>query len=123
MTPGKERQAWKSLTRFPHLQTNGDDGFEFLRFLPGLLANHEMAKTVDPGAPETCKWEMPFKAAKVIRRERSALHSGQEIVTPIKAEYIRADQFCLPHFSLAKRRRTLPVTRPQPALELAIRNY
>jgi len=21
-------------------------------FLPGLLANHEMAKTVDPGAPE-----------------------------------------------------------------------
>ena len=25
MTPGTKRQAWKSLTRFPHLQTN-DDG-------------------------------------------------------------------------------------------------
>jgi len=25
---------------------------EFFRFLPGLLAKHEMAKTVDPGAPE-----------------------------------------------------------------------
>jgi hypothetical protein len=24
MMPGKERQAWKSLTRFPHPQTNDD---------------------------------------------------------------------------------------------------
>jgi hypothetical protein len=30
-------------------------------------------------------------------RERSAFHSGQEIATPTKAGYIRADQFCLPH--------------------------
>jgi|HubBroStandDraft_6_1064221.scaffolds.fasta_scaffold1027477_2 hypothetical protein len=40
-------------------------------------------------------------------RGRSAFHSGKEIATPIKAGYIRADQFCHPHFSLAKRRRTI----------------
>ncbi|MGA8672179.1 MAG: hypothetical protein WB679_20035, partial [Terracidiphilus sp.] len=34
---------------------------------------------------------------------------GQEFATPIKAEYIRADQFCHPHFSLAKRRRTIHI--------------
>ena len=67
MTPGTKRQAWKSLKRFPHLQTNDDDGFELLRFLPGLLANHEMAKTVDPGALETCDGEMPPKADQLNR--------------------------------------------------------
>jgi hypothetical protein len=33
-----------------------------LRFLPGLLANHEMAKTVDPGAPENLYPDNAFKA-------------------------------------------------------------
>jgi hypothetical protein len=28
-------------------------------YLPGLLANHEMGKTVDPGAPKTCNRKMP----------------------------------------------------------------
>lgn len=28
MTPGTNRQAWKSLKRFPHLQSN-DDGLSF----------------------------------------------------------------------------------------------
>ena len=39
MTPGKT-QAWKSLARFPHLQT---PGYEVFYFLPGLLAKKEMA--------------------------------------------------------------------------------
>ena len=39
MTPGKH-QAWKSLARFPHLQT---PGYEVFYFLPGLLAKKEMA--------------------------------------------------------------------------------
>jgi hypothetical protein len=50
---------------------------------------------------------MPAKAALLKRRGRSAFHSGQEIATPIKAGYIRAGLFCLPHFSLAKQRRTI----------------
>src|ERR1035441_6692135 len=41
-----------------------------LRFLPGLLANHEMAKTVDPGAPENLYPENAFKAA-LLKRTRA----------------------------------------------------
>ena len=41
-----------------------------LRFLPGLLANHEMAKTVDPGAPENLYAENAFKAA-LLKRTRA----------------------------------------------------
>ena len=50
MTPGTERQAWKSPKRFPHLHSN-DDGL-ILRFLPGLLAKHEMAQRSIPALPK-----------------------------------------------------------------------
>ena len=57
---------------------------------------------------------MSMKAGKAglpmvseFRWARGSFHSGQEIATPTKAGYIRADQFCHPHFSLAKRRRTI----------------
>jgi hypothetical protein len=77
-----------------------------------------MAKTVDPGAFEYLHSENAVRDSVTKKaRERSAFHSGQEFATPIKAEYIRAGQFCHPHFSLAKRRRTihsgLATTRPE----------
>jgi hypothetical protein len=65
MTPGTKRQARKSLKRFPHLQAND----EYLSFeIPARFAGkHEMAKTVDPGAPKTCISNQPSKAAMVNR--------------------------------------------------------
>jgi hypothetical protein len=67
-----------------------------------------MAKTVDPGAPENLYPEDAFEGS-VTKKDEGAAHpiSGQEFATPIKAEYIRAGQFCHSHFSLAKRRRTI----------------
>src|SRR5258708_36778620 len=53
-------------------------------------------------------WGNAFKGSDSKKDEGAAhFHSGQEIATPTKAGYIRAGQFCLPHFSLAKRRRTI----------------
>jgi hypothetical protein len=50
MVPGKERQAWKSHPRFPHSQTIGGGWLNQLSFqyLPGLLANNEMAQRSNP---------------------------------------------------------------------------
>jgi hypothetical protein len=39
-------QAWKSHSRFPHLQTSGDCGVHDL--LPGVLANYEMTQRSNP---------------------------------------------------------------------------
>ena len=51
MTPGTERQAWKSPKRFPHLHSN-DDGLKFE--IPARFAGETCdGTTVDPGAPET----------------------------------------------------------------------
>jgi len=47
-----------------------------LKFLPGLLANHEMAKTVDPGAPENLYPENAFKGS-VTKKDEGAAHSIQ----------------------------------------------
>ncbi len=41
-----------------------------LRFLPGLLANHEMAKRSIPALPKTCIRKMPSKAA-LLKRTRA----------------------------------------------------
>ena len=45
----------------------------------------------------------------VTKKDEGAAHSIQarRSLLQSKAEYIRADQFCHPHFSLAKRRRTI----------------
>ena len=45
MTPGFS-QAWKSHARFPHPQPSYYYGFYI--FLPGLLANNEMAQRSNP---------------------------------------------------------------------------
>jgi hypothetical protein len=47
-----------------------------LRFLPGLLANHEMAKTVDPGAPENLYPENALKGS-VTKKDEGAAHPIQ----------------------------------------------
>lgn len=62
-------------------------------FLPGLLANHEMAQRSNPAL---------FKPASVA-------HSimARSTFTPLKAVYICANQPCPSHFSLASRRRTI----------------
>jgi hypothetical protein len=50
---------------------------------------------------------MPSKAATLKRTRAQRIPFRPGVPTPTKAGYIRADQFCLPHFSLAKRRRTI----------------
>ena len=74
MTPGTKRQARKSLKRFPHLQAND----EYLSFeIPARFAGkHEMAKTVDPGAPENLYPENALKGS-VTRKDEGAAHSIQ----------------------------------------------
>jgi hypothetical protein len=76
MTPGTKRQAWKSLTRFPHLQTNCDDCSEFGDSCQVCWRKQEMAKTVDPGALENLYTENAFKGS-VTKKDEGAAHSIQ----------------------------------------------
>ena len=51
--------------------------------LPGLLANEEMAKTVEPGALETCDGEQAFEAVKLVRTRAQRIPScAQSICSP-----------------------------------------
>ena len=43
--------------------------------LPGLLANEEMAKTVEPGALETCNGEQALEAVKLVRTRAQRIPS------------------------------------------------
>jgi len=43
--------------------------------LPGLLANEEMAKTVEPGALETCDAEQALEAVKLVRTRAQRIPS------------------------------------------------
>jgi len=51
--------------------------------LPGLLANEEMAKTVEPGALETCNGEQAIEAVKLVRTRAQRIPScAQSICSP-----------------------------------------
>jgi hypothetical protein len=72
MTPGG-RQAWKSQARFPHLQTS-DDG-EVYDFLPGLLANKEMAQRSNPALWKPVEQNSLYKAVYLKRNRAQRIPS------------------------------------------------
>jgi hypothetical protein len=74
MTPGKG-QAWKSHSRFPHPQPSGY--YEVDDFLPGLLANHEMAQRSNPALLKPVTGRSLPRLPSYLGRGRSAFHQGQ----------------------------------------------
>ena len=75
MTPGKSARLGNRSSD-SHICSPTTTTDLSLRFLPGLLANHEMAKTVDPGAPENLYPENAFKGS-VTKKDEGAAHSIQ----------------------------------------------
>ena len=119
MTPG-EGQAWKSHSRFPHLQTSGYYGVD--DFLPSLLANHEMGTTVEPGALETCNQEKSSKTALLNRTRTQRIPSRLGALCSNEGRIHLRRPSCHFRFSLATKRRTihscLPVIHPQSLAKL-----
>jgi len=78
LTPGTERQAWKSLrdshNRRPATAADFQQGF-----LPGLLANSEMAKWSNPALSKPVFRKSPSRLPNYLGRERSASHQGPEL--------------------------------------------
>ena len=90
MTPGW-CQAWKSHVRFPHLQPSYYyyGGFAFL---PGLLANNEMAQRSNPALWKPVEQKSLHKTAYLMRNRAQRIPSWPGGTSPTKAEYICADQ-------------------------------
>ena len=74
--------------------------------LPGLLANEEMAKTVEPGALQTRYSEQAFEAVLLAGTRAQRIPSCAQSICSQKAGYICADHPVI-YFSLAARRRTI----------------
>ena len=68
-------------------------------FLPGLLADTEMAQRSNRRFLNLISVEV-FQAVTLIRKRAGGIHHGQESLTPPKAEYIGADRIAI-LFSLA----------------------
>ena len=69
-------------------------------FLPGLLANNEMAQRSNPALSKPATGRSLPRLSNYMGRERSAFHPGQEVFPPTKAVYICADQPCPSLFRL-----------------------
>ena len=61
-------------------------------FLPGLLADYGDGTTVEPALSKPDIGSGPIEAKQLIRKRAGGIHHGQELQTPLKAEYIGADQ-------------------------------
>src|SRR5579862_5806963 len=110
MTPGKERQAWKSHSRFPHSQTIDGDwiNYYFFQYLPGLLANYEMAKRSNPAHSKPVKQDTPSKAVDLsrTRAQRIPIEVMSSLCSNKDRIHLRRPHRHL-KFSLAARRRTI----------------
>jgi hypothetical protein len=63
-----------------------------LCFLPGLLANHEMAQRSNPGALQTRNRKKSYETALLMGKRAQRIPSWPGATAPTKAVYIRADQ-------------------------------
>jgi hypothetical protein len=91
MTPG-----WKpGLEIASAISTSApSDGYGVSRFLPGLLANNEMAQQSNPAFSKLVEQKSPYKTAYLMRMRKRAqrVPSWPGEPSPTKVEYICADQ-------------------------------
>jgi hypothetical protein len=103
--PGCHSGCTTAIMPVEHFATTGTNDLR-ARNLPGLLANEEMAKTVEPGALQTRYSEQAFEAVLLAGTRAQRIPSCAQSICSQKAGYICADHPVI-YFSLAARRRTI----------------